>query len=238
MKKQNPQCQFRVLSFQFRVPSSARLIPLVLLLGALPLECAAGWRDVLHKLVSGPASNAPPAATVTPASHPVAPPVAVRTNVVAAPKASPATIRTLLARLRTNNVDVLVAAVEELGTADDGSPETLAAFNRLLLEQSDARVLQAVVDAAGDWDDVQPLFPGLDRCLAHPDEDLRSGVFDLISNTESKAAIDLLIKHLRNPYSDIRESCQESLEFITDQEFTSYQQWKAWWKTQRATFTF
>ena len=148
-------------------------------------------------------------------------------------------ISQLLPKLKSSDEQTVITAVRRLGNIDNGSTEVLNEFRDLLsAPDRSAAVKVEVLDAAYAYDRRAPLLPGLAVCLKNPDEDVRIDACDMIADIEKPLSVDILIDNLDNPYEDMRESCQDYLEFITDKEFTTKAQWKSWWDRSKATFKF
>lgn len=177
--------------------------------------CATDWSSVVSDIFTGPAETG---------TQPTG--------------GTQSEIDALLPKLKSSDKNVVISAVERLGDIDNGSTPVLNEFRRLLTEHPSTTVRQAVLDASYAFDRRAPLLPGLAVCLKHPDEDIRIDSCDMIGDIEKPLSIDILIDNLDNPYADVRENCQDNLEFMTDKEFATKAQWKSWWDRNRGTFTF
>ena len=68
---------------------------------------------------------------------------------------------------------------------------------------------------------------------------VREGALQCIEDIPDKGAVDILVYDgLLSDYEDVREASKEALEFITDEEFETYDEAKAWWTKNRASFDF
>ena len=154
------------------------------------------------------------------------------------PAAKPA--GTITERLRSTNNEVVQAALEDALVDDKVPTALLPEFDRILRQHPAVEVRVAAIEAVGmaDAKSREPLLLALGTCLQHPDEDVRSAAMDVIADTPSKVAIDLLVAQRGSTFADVRDSAQDNLETITEKEFTNQAQWRAWWTTARPTFTF
>ncbi len=154
------------------------------------------------------------------------------------PAAKPA--GTITERLRSTNNEVVQAALEDALVDDKVPTALLPEFDRILRQHPAVEVRVAAIEAVGmaDANSREPLLLALGTCLQHPDEDVRSAAMDVIADTPSKVAIDLLVAQRGSTFADVRDSAQDNLETITEKEFTNQAQWRAWWTTARPTFTF
>ncbi|MCX7004922.1 MAG: HEAT repeat domain-containing protein [bacterium] len=176
------------------------------------------------------ATSSAPLTTNAPATPP-APAI-----VVPAPKPA----GTITERLRSTNNAVVQAALDDALVDDKVPTALLPEFDRILRQHPAVEVRVAAIEAVGmaDANSREPLLLALGTCLQHPNEDVRSAAMDVIADTPSKVAIDLLVAQRGSTFADVRDGAQDNLETITEKEFTKQAQWRAWWTTARPTFTF
>lgn len=75
--------------------------------------------------------------------------------------------------------------------------------------------------------------------LNDPSEDIREKALITLEDISDKRVIDIMIeKGLLNDNESIREDTLDSINFITDQDFASYDQARAWWDRNKTTFKF
>ena len=68
---------------------------------------------------------------------------------------------------------------------------------------------------------------------------MREAALSILEDIPDPRAVDMLIeKGLLNYNHSISQEAFDSLEFITDQEFESYEEARKWWDAHRDTFTF
>ena len=173
------------------------------------------------------ARSSAPLTTNAPAAQPAP-------AVVPAPKPA----GTITERLRSTDNVVVQAALDDALVDDKVPAALLPEFDRILRQHPDADVRVAAIEAVGLADNRAALLPALGACLNQADEDVRNAAMNVVADTESKVAIDLLVAQLGSTFADVRECAQDNLEIITEKEFTSQAQWRAWWTTARATYTF
>ena len=144
----------------------------------------------------------------------------------------------LIRQLRSQDKNVVIRAIDELGQQYRASEAVVQEFDRLLRENQGRRMREALLDAIYGFDNQGAFLPGLALCLNDPNADTREDAIDIIADIEKKAAVDVLIENLSNKYPDVRENARDALEMFTDKEFRTQAQWQAWWQRNRATFTF
>jgi len=151
---------------------------------------------------------------------------------------APAPTGTIVERLRSTDSEVVLAALDD-ALVDDKVPAALVPeFERILKQHPRVELRVAAIEALGTADNRATLLPALGACLQHANEDVRSAAMDVIADTESKVAIDILVAQRASTFADVRDSAQDNLETITGKEFTSQAKWRAWWLVARPTFTF
>jgi hypothetical protein len=136
---------------------------------------------------------------------------------------------------------------------DDPDPEVreeaLDALEDLDDEAINLALLKALADENGDVrekamdviDEIQSasILPSLEQALVSGDDYMREEALSILEDIPDPRAVDLIIeKGLLNYDHSISQAALDSLEFITDQEFDSYEQARAWWDANRDTFNF
>jgi len=155
-----------------------------------------------------------------------------------APPPAPAATDTMVERLRSNNDEVVQATLLDALMDDNVPAALLPEFERVLRQHPHADVRVAAIEIVGAADNRAHLLPALGECLKHADEDVRGAAMTVIADTESKRALDILVAQRGSAFADVRDGAQDNLEIITEKEFTSQAQWRAWWTIARPTFTF
>jgi len=151
------------------------------------------------------------------------------------------------------NVDdpaVIPAVVKAL---DDDNPDIREYALDALMEVDDPRINDALLKALDDENvDVRDnalnimlyisspnVLDALAKAITDPDPDIREKAIITIEDISDPRTIDILIeKGLLHDDDSIRQDALDSLNFITDQEFESYEEARAWWDRNRATFNF
>jgi len=201
------------------------VVPLAIASMLLTLSGSSWAMDMV--VTARQARSSAPLTTIAPATSPAP-------AVVPVPKPA----GTITERLRSTNNEVVQAALEDALVDDKVPAALLPEFDRILRQHPVVEVRVAAIEAAGTADNRAQLLLALGTCLQHPDEDVRSAAMDVIADTPSKVAIDLLVAQRGSTFADVRDGAQDNLETITEKEFTNQAQWSAWWKTARPTFTF
>jgi hypothetical protein len=144
--------------------------------------------------------------------------------------------------------------IDKVMTAlDDPDPEVreeaLDALTNVDNEAINGPLLEALADENADvrenalevMDDIQSptILPSLEQALVAGDEDMREAALSILEDIPDPRAIDLIIeKGLLNYNNSISQKAFDSLEFITDQEFKSYEEARNWWDANKDTFEF
>ncbi|MBO7543176.1 HEAT repeat domain-containing protein [bacterium] len=82
-------------------------------------------------------------------------------------------------------------------------------------------------------------LPTIKTAISDSSPTIREGALMCIEDIRDKGAVDILIYDgLLSNYEDVREASKEALEFITDEEFETYDDAKAWWTKNRSSFEF
>jgi len=151
------------------------------------------------------------------------------------------------------NVDdpaVVPAVVKAL---DDENPDIREYALDALMEVDDPRINDALLKALDDENvDVRDnalnimlyisspnVLDALAKAITDPDPDIREKAILTIEDISDPRTIDILIeKGLLHDDDSIRQDALDSLNFITDQEFQTYEEAREWWERNRASFTF
>lgn len=151
------------------------------------------------------------------------------------------------------NVDdpaVIPAVVKAL---DDDNPDIREYALDALMEVDDPRINDALLKALDDENvDVRDnalnimlyisspnVLDALAKAINDSDPDIREKAIIIIEDIPDPRTIDILIeKCLLHDDDTIRQDALDSLNFMTDQEFESYEEARAWWDRNRATFKF
>ncbi len=82
-------------------------------------------------------------------------------------------------------------------------------------------------------------LPTIKTAMSDTSESVREGALQCIEDIPDKGAVDILVYDgLLSDYEDVREASKEALEFLTDEEFETYDEAKAWWNKNRDSFEF
>lgn len=162
-------------------------------------------------------------------------------------KEKPATVKDLEGADTRALIDKVMTAL------DDPDPEVreeaLDALANVDNEAINEPLLKALADENADVrenalevvDDIQSpiILPSLEQALVAGDEDMRVAALSLLEDIPDPGAVDLIIeKGLLNYNNSISQEAFDSLEFITGQEFKSYEEARNWWDANKDTFEF
>jgi HEAT repeat protein len=67
-------------------------------------------------------------------------------------------------------------------------------------------------------------------------DSVKEDVLDELSNRPSQIGVEIMIEGLLDKNIEFREEVKEDLEYITDKEFSSYKEAKAWWSKNKSRF--
>jgi len=142
----------------------------------------------------------------------------------------------LLAQIEaTDNPDLLVEHIGQLGRLDDGSPAVLAVCGRLLYHP-DARVRGAVLEELWFFDDIASLTTNIAALLHDPSSEVRALAAERLGEIETPAAIEILIQNLTNDLADVQAACQEALLMAVAERFDTPEQAYQWWEDNREDY--
>ena len=140
-----------------------------------------------------------------------------------------------------------------MSALDDPDPEVreeaLDALEELDDEAINLALLKALADENADvrekamevMEEIQSanILPSLEQALVSGDDDMQEEALSILEDIPDPRAVDLIIEQGLLHYNhSISEEAFHSLEFITGQEFDSYEQARAWWDANRDTFNF
>ena len=106
------------------------------------------------------------------------------------------------------------------------------------LEDDNQEVTDKVMGIMADSDS-PTILPSLEQALMDSDDKVQKISMLTLEDISDPGAVDILIETgLLNHNEAIRNEVLDSLEFITDQRFESYQEARIWWELNRDTFEF
>ncbi len=106
------------------------------------------------------------------------------------------------------------------------------------MEDENPDVIEKAMDIMGHIHSPN-ILPSLERAITDRDEDIREQALSILEDVPDPRAIDILIEEgLLNDYWSTREDALDSLGFITDQDFESYEEAREWWDLNRDMFVF
>ncbi|MBR5946065.1 HEAT repeat domain-containing protein, partial [bacterium] len=120
---------------------------------------------------------------------------------------------------------------------DVKSPSINDALQKAMKDESE-EVREGVMDLLFISENPAAL-PTIKTAFSDSSPAIREGALMCIEDIRDKGAVDILIYDgMLSNYEDVREASKEALEFITDEEFETYDEAKAWWNKNRDSFEF
>jgi hypothetical protein len=144
-------------------------------------------------------------------------------------------LEVVMKALDSPSPDVREAVLESLAEVDD---EAVNAPLLKAMEDENVEVREEAMDVMERIESPN-ILPSLERALFDSDEDIREQALSVLEDIPDHSAVDILIeKGLQHDDESIRQDTLDSLDFITDQEFESYEQAHEWWELNRDEFVF
>jgi len=72
--------------------------------------------------------------------------------------------------------------------------------------------------------------------IKSPHASVKEDVLNELTNRPSEAGVEIMIEGLLDTNAEFREEVKEGLEYITDEEFSSYKEAKEWWDKNKSRF--
>ncbi len=117
------------------------------------------------------------------------------------------------------------------------TPSMNAPLQKALGDQS-PEVREKAMDVMGEIRSPE-ILPSLAAAFAVGDEEIRENVLDILEDIQDPRAVELIIESgMRDSSEGIREAARASLEWLTEMEFASYEEARAWWSANRDSFRF
>jgi HEAT repeat protein len=143
----------------------------------------------------------------------------------------PAIIPAVEKALKNENDEVRTAAVELLNNINDPVVQNPLA---LALNDPSEDVRAAALDILEMQDDVQTDI--LAGGIGSPYEDVKDVILSMLEDKGDQKSVDILINGLKDQNPDFRESVSDTLEFLLDEKFDSYEKAAAWWEKNKSKF--
>lgn len=90
---------------------------------------------------------------------------------------------------------------------------------------------QALEVIRGQQEDIQIL--SLSQAMGSVSDEVKSDVLSLLELRGDKPAVEVILVGLKDPNSEFQEEVKRVLQFLLDQEFTSYNEAMRWWRANR-----
>lgn len=147
----------------------------------------------------------------------------------------PAVVPVVTKALSDEDPDLREYSLDALMDVDDER------VNAPLMKALDDEVL-AVAENAVDimlYIESPNIIPSLSKAIENPNEDIWETALLTIEDIPDKRTVDVIIeKGLLSENETLREDAMDSLMFLTDEEFETYQEWRQWWDRNRDTYEF
>jgi HEAT repeat protein len=144
-------------------------------------------------------------------------------------------LEVVMKALDSPSPDVRKAVLEALAEVDD------EAVNVPLLKAMEDENVEVREEAMQVMDELESpnILPSLELALFDSDEDIREEALSILEDIPNHGAVDILIeKGLQHEDESIREDTLDSLDYLTDQRFASYEEAHEWWEANRDEFVF
>lgn len=134
--------------------------------------------------------------------------------------------------------EMRLEALEKLERlAELKTPSMNPPLQKALGDQS-PEVREKAVDVMGEIRSPE-ILPSLATAFAVGDDEMREDVLDILEDIPDPRAVELIIESgMRDSSEGIREAARASLEWLTEMEFASYEEARAWWSANRDSFRF
>ena len=147
-------------------------------------------------------------------------------------------INTLITKLKSNNDEEILEALEAISDSEDESSKVQKALIALLEKTTNAEVKIAVLDTTFMFDSKSIMLDSFNKLLIDENADVREAAIDQMTEIENIKMMEYLIAALDNQYEDVRENAVIQLKVMASLELEDPQAWKNWWKTNSSTFKF
>ena len=150
-------------------------------------------------------------------------------------QASEKIIAEVMQALENPDDEVRQSALERLGEL---KVEALNAPLQKALRDASEEVREKAMEVMGEIRSPE-IIPSLETALLIGDEQVREGALDILEDIADPRSIDVIIEAgLRDRSDRVREAALNSLEWLTEMEFKSYNEAKSWWSANRDSFVF
>ena len=105
------------------------------------------------------------------------------------------------------------------------------------LEDENQDVTDRAMEILADGDSAN-ILPSLEQAMMSSDGQIKRKAIVTLEDIEDVRAIDMLIAGLQSNDEDIRGELFDSIEFVTEQRFESYEEARNWWDLNRDFFDF
>jgi hypothetical protein len=150
-------------------------------------------------------------------------------------QASEKIIAEVMQALDNPDDEVRQSALERL---EELKVESLNAPLQKALRDASEEVREKAMEVMGEIRSPE-IIPSLETALSIGDEQMRESALDILEDIEDPRSIDAIIESgFKDTSASIREAAFNSLEWLTEMEFRSYEEAKSWWSANRDSFKF
>jgi hypothetical protein len=143
---------------------------------------------------------------------------------------SPEILPAIEQALKSADEQTRTMALESLSAIDDSKVAEL--LNRALNDVSkEVRATALEVTAGHDSESIQ--LGVLERGITSPYHDVKSEIISMLQDRSDHIAVDILIEGLKDKDPKFREEINESLDFLIEKEFKTYEEAQAWWRANK-----
>ena len=128
--------------------------------------------------------------------------------------------------LKLADEQIRIAAVEPLYAVND--PQVIQLLAQALNDTS-AEVRAAAIEVVQEHDSDPIKLSIMEKAIISPYDDVKYEVVSMLEDRSDHIAVELLIEGLKEQDPKFREEINESLNFLIDQEFKTYEEAQAWW---------
>jgi HEAT repeat protein len=135
--------------------------------------------------------------------------------------------------LKLADEETRIAAVEPLSAIND--PQVIPLLTQALNDAS-ADVRAAAMEAVQQNESDPIKLSILEKAMASPYSDVKHEAVSMLGDRSDHTAVDLLIEGMKDQDPKIREEVSDTLSFLIDQEFRTYQEAQAWWTQNKSKY--
>jgi predicted RNase H-like nuclease (RuvC/YqgF family) len=128
--------------------------------------------------------------------------------------------------LKLADEQIRIAAVETLSAVND--PQVIQLLAQALNDTS-AEVRAAAIEVVQEYDSDPIKLSIMEKAIISPYDDVKYEAVSMLEDRSDHTAVELLIEGLKDRDPKFREEINETLSFLIDQEFETYEEALTWW---------